>query len=422
MEHRHRVVVIGAGFGGLAAAKGLARVPVDVVLVDANNFHLFQPLLYQVATAGLDSDDIAYAARGIFHRQPNVDFRMGRVTGIDLKERTVKLDDGHAVAYDHLVIAAGAVINTYGISGVDEHAFALKSLDDAVALRSHVLRQFEDAAADLALIDQGALTVVIVGGGPTGVELAGGLIELFTKVLAKDYRALDVRRARIVVVEALDRVLSTFHPRLSDRATRALRRRGVEVVLDAAVDKVDAHAVHLKDGSRIPARTLVWTAGVQASPLASTLGVEMTRGGRVVVSPDLSIPGHAEVFVVGDMAASYDKAGVLLPQVAQVGIQGGRHAAAQIARRLDGRPTTAFRYFDKGSMATIGRHDAVCELPGGIRISGPVGWAAWLGLHLVYLVGFRNRANVLVNWGWNYLTYDRGSRLIGGDECRRMED
>jgi NADH dehydrogenase len=411
MSHRHRVVVIGAGFGGLAAAKALHDAPVDVTLVDANNFHTFQPLLYQVATAGLDADDVAFPARGIFHRQPNVDFRMERVTGIDLDRRVVHLGEGD-LDYDNLVIAAGAVSAHYGVPGVAEHAFELKSLADAVALRSHVLRRFEQAATDPSHIDGGALTVVISGGGPTGVELAGGLAELFGSVFRKDYPNLDVRKARIVLVEMADRLLGTFAPGLSSRAQRSLTRRGVEVVLGVGVDKVEADAVHLSDGTRIPAGTLVWTAGVEASPLAQSLGVSVGRGGRIVVNPDLSLPEHPEVFAVGDIATPGGADGGL-PGVAQVAIQGGRHAGRMIEAHLDGRPTTPFHYFDKGSMATIGRHDAVAELPGGIRLTGVLGWWAWLGLHLLYLIGFRNRANVLVNWTWNYVTYDRGSRIVG---------
>jgi NADH dehydrogenase len=413
VTHRHRVVVIGAGFGGLAAVRALADTPVDVLLVDANNFHTFQPLLYQVATAGLDADDVAFPARGIFHHQRNVDFRMRRVSGIDLDRRLVTLDGGAELDYDHLVLAAGAVSADYGIPGVKEHAFGLKTLADAVALRSHVLRCFEDAADDPRLIDDGLLTVVISGGGPTGVELAGGLMELFTKVLRKDFPNLDVRRARVVLVEMSDRLLGTFAPRLSTRAYQTLTRRGVEVVLGVGVDKVEAGAVHLRDGTRIPTRTLVWTAGVEATPLARTLGVGVGPGGRIVVNPDLTVPGHPEVFAVGDIAMSGDRSGGSLPGVAQVAIQGGRHAGRMIRAQLDGQPTTPFHYRDKGSMATIGRHDAVAELPGGIRLTGPIGWLAWLGLHLLYLIGFRNRANVLVNWAWNYLTYDRGSRIIG---------
>jgi NADH dehydrogenase len=417
MSRRHRVIVIGAGFGGLHVAKGLAKAPVDVLLVDANNFHTFSPLLYQVATAGLDADDIAFPARGIFHRQGNVDFRMGRVTAVDLPAHEIELADGTRLGYDHLVIAAGAVTNDYGIAGVEEHAFGLKSLTDAVALRSHVLRWFERAAVDPSLIDDGALTIVIGGGGPTGVELAGGMKELFGKVLTKDFPHLDVRRARVVLVEAADRLLGTFAPKLSSRAYRTLTKRGIEVILSTGVEKVDGDAVQLSDGQRIPAKTIVWTAGVRANPLLGMLdGLARDRAGRVVVNPDLTVPGHPDLLVVGDAAAADDGGGGTLPGVAQVAMQGGRHAARTIVAHLEGRASEPFHYFDKGTMATIGRHDAVAQLRGGLRLTGPLGWLAWLGLHILYLIGFRNRANVLVNWAWNYLTYDRGSRIIGEHE------
>jgi NADH dehydrogenase len=420
MERRHRVVVVGAGFGGLAVAKGLAGSPVDVVVVDANNFHTFQPLLYQLATAGLDADDIAHPVRGIVARHRNVDVRMGRVTRLDLDARRVDLAEGPSIGYDTLVLAAGAVTNTYGIPGVAEHGFGLKSIRDALSLRAHVLSQFERAAVAPELIDDGALTVVIGGGGPTGVELAGGLTELFERVLAKDFPTVDVRRARVVLVEPTDRLLGSFRPSLSASARRALGRRGVEVVLGVGVASADEKSVRLTDGTEIPAATLVWTAGVTASPLAAELARQLgedalTRGARVVVEPDLSLPGHPEVCVIGDLAAATGPDGELLPQVAPVAMQAGALVADNLLRRLEGVETESFRYVDKGSMATIGRHAAVAQLPGGIRLRGTVGWLSWLALHLIMLVGFRNRVNVLVNWAWNYLTYDRASRLILND-------
>jgi NADH dehydrogenase len=420
VDHEERIVVVGAGFGGLAVARALKGEPVDVVVVDANNFHTFQPLLYQVASAGLDADDIAYPARGIFRRQRNVDVRMARVASVDLERRVVLLSRGAPLEYDHLVLAAGAVTATYGVEGVEEHAFGLKSLDDAIALRSHIIERFEEAAVRPEIVEDGALTVVVCGGGATGVELSGSLAELFQKVFARDFRDLDIRQAQVVLVEAADRLLGSFTPKSSDRAYRTLVARGVRVILGVGVEKVDATSVHLADGRSILAHTLVWAAGVEASPLAGSLGVETTRGGRLVVEADLSLAGHPEVFAVGDIAASPGPDGRPLPQVAQVAIQGGRHVARQILRRRTGQQTEPFRYKDKGSMATIGRHDAVTELPNGWRFWGPVGWLAWLGLHLVYLMGFRNRANVLVNWAWNYLTYDRASRILAESDRERL--
>jgi len=420
-------VVVGAGFGGLTAAKGFRRSPVDVTVLDANNFHTFQPLLYQVATAGLDADDVAYAVRGVFRRQRNVEVHMARVTAIDLDAKVLTVDragvmDG--LEYDSLVLAAGAISTTYGVPGVHEHAVPLKTLEDALRLRLKILERFEQASSDPSLIADGKLNVVVCGGGPTGVELAGATMELFTKVLAKDFPTLNVRAVRVVLVEAAPRLLGTFSEKSGERARRTLTRRGVEVRVGVGVDKIVEGAVHLVDGSVIPAGTVAWTAGVRANPLAESMGLELTKGGRIVVNPDLSVPGHPEVFVVGDIAASPARpdGDGMLPQVAQPAIQGGRHAARQIIRRLEGEGTEPFRYHDKGSMATIGRSDAIAEFPNGWRLQGFIGWLAWLGLHLLYLMGFRNRANVLVNWAWNYITYDRGSRIVGDADLNRVPD
>ncbi len=413
MERRHHVVVVGAGFGGLATARAMRGLPVDVTVVDARNHHTFQPLLYQVATAGLDVDDVCHAVRGVFHRQRNVRVRLGRVDAVDAVSRRVVLDDGHELSYDTLVLACGAVTNTFGVPGVDEHGFGLKSAADAVALRDHVLRRFEAADADPTLIDTGALTFVVVGGGPTGVELAGGLAELVHRVLRRDFPALDVNRTRIVLVEAADRVLGTFTERSSTRARASLEKLGVEVVTNAAVAAVDADAIHLADGTTVPAHTLVWAAGVRANPIGEHGPFETGPAGRIVVDDRLAVAQHPDVLVIGDLAASPTEDGRPLPQVAAVAVQGGRHAAATVAHRVGAADDPGpFVYRDKGSMATIGRHSAVTELPSGLRLGGPIGWLAWLALHLVMLIGFRNRANVLVNWAWNYVTYDRGSRVV----------
>ena len=374
-NRRHHVVVIGAGFGGLAVARSLGDAPVDVTLIEANNFHTFQPLLYQVATAGLDSPNVAYAVRGIFRRQHNVEVRMA---GYRSRAQRDPLDSGATVHYDTLVLAAGAVSTSFGVPGVDEHGLPLKSLDDAIAIRRRILDQFERAAADPSLVDDGALNVVVCGGGPTGVEMAGGIMELFNKVLQHDFPDLPVRWARVVLVEAADRLLPLFSEQSSRRALRTLTRRRVEVHVGVGVERVEPTRVHLADGTVVPAHTVIWAAGVAASPLAKLVGTETTRGGRLVVGDDLSIPGHPEVFAIGDIAATSTP----LPQVAQPAIQGGHHVAAQIRRRLSGQATEPFRYVDKGSMATIGRLDAVADLPGGIHLTGPIGWVAWLGLHL----------------------------------------
>lgn len=413
---RPQVVIVGAGFGGLSAARALASLPVDVTLVDRNNYHGFWPLLYQVATAGLSADDIAHSVRSIVRDHANVSVCMATVESVDLDGRQVELDDGRRLAYDYLVLAAGTVPTDFGVPGVAEHAFTLKTLPGALRLRDHVLRQFERAARDPSLVDKGALTVVIAGGGPTGVELAGAFVELFHVVLAKDYAGSGVGlgRARVVLVEMADHLLHGFSVTSQRHALQVLESRGVEVRLRSAVASVTADGVHLTDGGFLPSATAVWVAGVRAAPLADGLGVEQGRAGQVQVLPDLSLPGHPEVFAIGDLAGSVTKQGEPLPQVAQVAMQGGRRAARNIAARINGRPTRPFHYKDKGIMATIGRRSAVAELPLGLRVDGTLGWLAWLVLHLVYLVGFRNRLSVLTSWAWNYLTWDRANRVIVG--------
>ena len=401
------VAIIGAGFGGLAAAKAFNRTGFHVTIVDRHNFHTFQPLLYQVATAGLNAADAAYAVRGIFQRQHNVSFRQATVTGVDWGDGALVLDDGR-LDFDHLIVAAGATANYFGIEGAAEHGFPLYALTDALALRNHVLRRFEAADADPTLVDDGALTFVVVGGGPTGVEVAGALAELFAMVLRKDFRSLDVNRARVVLVEMADTLLQPFSAPSQQHAAERLRVMGVDVRLGEAVTKVTSTRVLLRSGEVLNAHTMVWAAGVRANPLADTLGVPTTRGGRIEVGRDLRIPGHDNAYAIGDIAAIPDRDGGVLPMLAPVAMQSGRHAARDIAcgRR------TPFRYVDKGTMATIGRRAAVAELPLRVRLSGTPAWVAWLALHLVTLVGFRNRVSVFLNWAWNYVTWDRGPRLI----------
>lgn len=416
-----RVVVVGAGFGGLAVARGLAGSgpgAADVTLVDRNNFHTFQPLLYQVATAGLNAADVAHAVRGIVRNHGNVRFRQGSVTGVDWAARTVVLDRGAHLPFDHLVVAAGATAEHFGIPGAAEHGWPLYTLADAAALRNHILERFEAADADPAgaTLDDGALTFAVVGGGPTGVEVAGALAELIRVVLRKDFPHLDTGRARIVLLEMGDDLLPGFGPRSRAVARRTLHSRGVEVRTGEAVAEATPTRIVLRSGEELRAHTLVWAAGVRASPIAAALGVATGRGGRILVDRALRIVDHPEASAIGDIAAVD---GMPLPGVAQVAIQGGRHVAAQLRGRV---PTgTPFRYTDKGAMATIGRRAAVAEIPvpaaGGrtLRLAGTPGWVSWLGLHLVYLIGFRNRASVLLNWAWNYLTWDRGPRLIFGE-------
>jgi NADH dehydrogenase len=428
VPERKRVVIIGGGFGGMRVARELAEDPVDITLIDRNNFHTFQPLLYQVATAGLNAADVAYPIRGIFHGQRNLSFRQATVAGADWDRRHIRLSDGSTVPFDHLVVAAGASTNTFGIDGADTHALPLYGLRDAIHLRNHVLGRFEAADADGSLIDDGALTFVVVGGGATGVEVAGALIELFSQVLRKDFPHLDVHGARVYLLEMRDELLPPFSPASQRHARQILERRGVDVRTGVAVERVTPTRVHLTSGEVIAAHTLVWAAGVRANPLAQALDVETAPNGRVEVGPDLRLTGHPEAFAVGDIAQIQGRKGPL-PQVAQVAIQSGRHAAKEIRRARLGRPSKRFHYIDKGTMATIGRRSAVAELPLGIHLQGTLGWFAWLGLHLVYLVGVRNRVSVFLNWAWNYFTWDRGPRLIlehigdaGVDGSSRSDD
>lgn len=409
---RERVVIVGAGFGGLAVARELAGEPLDVTIVDRHNFHTFQPLLYQVATAGLNSADVALPVRGLFQGQRNVGFRHGAVTAVDWDRRAVTLDNGAELGFEYLVIATGAATNTFGIPGAAEYGFPLYTLDDAVRLRNHVLEQFEAADANPSKLAAGLLTFVVVGGGPTGVEVAGALTELFDHVLAKDYDRLDVGRSRVVLVEMAPSLLASFRPASQRHALESLRGRSVEVRLDTAVTEVTPAAVTLAGGETIACRTLVWAAGIQANPLAATLGVPTGAAGRVTVGPDLAIPGRPGAYAIGDIADIADARHGPLPQLAPVALQSGRHVARQIVRGRSGAAPRAFRYRDKGTMATIGRRAAVAELPGGISLRGTPAWFAWLGLHIVFLLGFRNRLSVLLSWAWNYLTYDRGPRMI----------
>jgi len=418
------VVVVGGGFAGLAAIKTLSKVkpPVRVTLLEQHNYHLFQPLLYQLATGLVQPADIAHPVRGIVRRYRRTSVRMATVTGVDLDARQVLVADGRQVGYDYLILAAGATTATFGIPGVEEHSFPLKTMPDALRLRAHLLQQFEQADNDPSVVDQGALTVVVVGGGPTGVEMAGALHELFKHVLVHDFPDIDISRAQVVLLEATDHLLAPFHPSSRRHALKILAKRGVEVRLGQALERATPDEVRLKDGTVIRTRTLVWGAGVRANPLADGLGLEQTRGGRILVGDDLSVPGRPEVLVVGDLAGAGDGKGGLLPQVAQPAIQEAKHAALQIQHTLDGTPRTGFTYKDRGIMATIGRNAAVTELPNGARFKGVLAWYMWLVLHLAYIVGFRSRIAVMVNWIWSYLTYDRHARIIVAVEPSRRPD
>ncbi len=411
---RHRVLVVGAGFGGLAVARSLRRTDVDVILVDQHNFHTFQPLLYQVATAGLSAEDVAHQIRGIVRSHGNVRFRMGTVTDFDLDERLIRLDDGNVLPYDSLVLAAGAVYGDYGIPGVLEHAFMLKSLHEAVDLRSHVLRQFEAAALDPTALDGGRLTFAIAGAGPTGVEMAGAFVELF-EVVRKDYPELEGVEPRVVLIEPTSAVLPPYTPASRAYAERILRRRGVEVRLDTGVARVEPEWIELTGGERLATHTLVWAAGVRAHPLTERLGVPLGPGARVPVTEHLHLPDRPEVFVIGDAAGVSGNEPRPHPQVAQVAIQMGKHAGRVIQDRLRGAASAPFRYRDRGQMAIIGRSAGVAELSkrlGGGRFGGFPGWLAWLFVHLIYLPGHQNRVSAMATWIYNFFTFDRHARLV----------
>jgi NADH dehydrogenase len=409
---RPRVVIVGGGFAGLEAVRTLREAPVEVLMIDRTNYHTFQPLLYQVATAGLEPGEIAHTVRGIFQTHPHFRFRLGTVTTVDPDAQRVSLDSGKMIGYDYLILAAGAEPEFFGVEGAEQHAFTLKTLGDATRLRSHLLRQFERAAQRQSSTNAGRLNVVIVGGGPTGVEMAGALVELIENVLTADFPEVDTSRTQVTMVEMAPHLLGSYDPSLQDYTLDTLRERGVEVVLGDAVERVAAQAVHLESGQILPAGTLIWAAGVRAGPLADTLGAEQTRGGRVRVASDLSLPDASDTFVVGDMTAATDPDGHPHPQLAPVAVQQGRHAARQIQRRLEDEESEPFRYDDPGMMAVIGRKAAVVERPGGFTATGWLAWILWAVLHIWELIGFRNRLVVMLDWIYNYFTYDRSARLI----------
>jgi NADH dehydrogenase len=424
----HRVVIVGGGFGGLQAALKLRRAPVEVTLVDRRNFHLFQPLTYQVATGALSPGEIAYPLRAIFKRHRNVSVVMAEVSGFDLEARELHVRPPGGVPapaplpYDTLIVAGGSHYSYFGHDDWGEHAAEVKSLESALTVRSQILSAFEAAELETDPERRASwLTFVVVGAGPTGVEMAGQIGELARDTLRRDFRAIDTRTGRILLVEAADRVLTSFPPSLSARAARSLERLGVTPMLGVTVVGVDAEGVTIDDGNgrteRLPARTVIWAAGVAASRLAGELGeltgAERDRAGRVTVEPDLTLPGHPEVFALGDMVRvrGSDGTATVLPGVAPVAMQQGRYAAKVVRARLRGRDTAPFRYRDKGNLATIGRAAAVADVKG-LRLSGLIAWATWLVVHLWYLVGFQNRLLVLIRWAFSFASRGRGTRLI----------
>jgi NADH:quinone reductase (non-electrogenic) len=408
------VVIIGGGFGGLSAARGLAEANVHVTLVDRRNHHLFQPLLYQVATAALNPSDIAAPIRAVVRDQENTDVLLADAVRVDPAARRVVLADGE-LPYDYLVLATGVTHSYFGHDEWAETAPGLKSIEDALDIRRRMLFAYEAAERETDPERRRAwLTFVVVGAGPTGVEMAGAMAEVAHRTLRRDFRHIDSQQARVLLVEGMDRVLPSFDAALAPKAERQLERLGVETLLNTRVTAIDPDGVTLapkgRDPERVAARTTMWAAGVTANPIARSLGAPLDKAGRVLVEPDLSIPGHPEVYVIGDLASLVER-GKPVPGLAPAAIQGGQQTAKNIRRRLAGEPTQPFRYWDKGSLATIGRAAAVGTIDK-LKLSGFVAWFIWAFVHLMYLVGFRNRFFVFLSWTWSYITYSRGARLI----------
>lgn len=414
MKEKPKVVIIGAGFGGLWAAKALADKPVDVTLIDRKNHHVFQPLLYQVATAVLSPGEIAQPIRRILHRSKNTEVILGEVTSFDKAEKKVILADGSGLEYDHLILAAGARHSYFGNDDWETSAPGLKTLEDAVEIRRRVLLAFELAEREAYLKGvQRKLNFVVVGGGPTGVELAGAIAGIARQALAIDFKAIDTRKARVMLFEGSDRVLGTFGHDLSASAKSQLESLGVEVYLKSFVTEIEPGRIKAGD-YWIDCDVVLWATGVAASPLGVALGVEVDKAGRVVVEPDLSLREYKEIFVIGDMASILQENGEPVPGVSPAAMQMGEATAANILRDLKGEPRTNFRYVNKGTMATIGRSKAIAEI-GGYKFKGFIAWLMWLFLHVVFLIGFRNRFAVMFEWFWAYLTRERSARLITGD-------
>ena len=413
MPRLPQVIIVGGGFAGLAAARRLRTVQCEVTLIDRHNHHVFQPLLYQVATAGLSPGDIASPIRWILRKQARLRVLLATVQAIDSKNKQIRLDgpSGETLSYDYLIVAAGATHSYFGHDEWSQAAPGLKTLDDALAIRRRLLLAFEEAEREPNPVYQRRLlTFVLIGGGPTGVEMAGALGEIAREALTSEFDAVDPAIARIILIEAGPAILPSFPPDLRASAKRALLRLGIDVREGQAVTNVEEGAVWIGD-ERIEAHTILWAAGVAAAPLSRDLGPALDRAGRVIVEPDLAAPGHAGVFIAGDLASFSHQTGKPLPGVAQVAKQEGAHAAANVARLIAGEPTKPFRYFDPGNMATIGRNNAIADF-GFLRVSGYLGWLLWLFVHIAFLIGFRNRASVMLQWGAAYFTYQRSVRLI----------
>jgi NADH:quinone reductase (non-electrogenic) len=408
---RPSVVIVGGGMGGIQAAKTLATAPVDITLVNPHNYYLFQPLIYEVANALLQAEDVAHSIRGMLRYLPNLRFRVAAASSVDWERSELRLDDGDRIGFDYLILAIGLQADFCGIPGAAEHALPLKSLDDALKIRTQMLRRLETVASHPALVPAGALDVVVVGGGTTGVETAGAFAEIYHHALPEEFAELDFSHAEITLLEAGEVLLAAFHPRMQQAAQRMLVRRGVRVRLHAPVAQVGPASVTLTDGQEIPAGMIVWATGVRATRLADSLALRQTPDSRILVQPNLSLPGHPEAFAIGDMAALPRGAGGLHPALAQFAIQGGRHAAREIMRHIDDTPSRPFRYWDKGMTASVGR-DAGIVQSGHVRFSGRLAFFAWGVLHSLYVPGWRNRLSIDLNWLWSYVTHRRAALML----------
>ncbi len=418
MSDKPHVVILGGGFAGIGAAQKLKDAAVQVTIIDQNDYHTFQPLLYQLATDEMGVTEVGFPLREVMHRQNNADFHQAKVTGIDLANCQVLLDSMGPLQYDYLIVGLGAVVNFFGTQGAAEHAYPLYTLHDAQRLKNHILATFEAADKNPALVDDGALTFCVVGGGPTGVETSGALAELLHAVAEKDYPNLPIRdKAQIILFEHGPHLLAPFKPKLQEYSKKALEKLGVTVRLGEGVVEIGKDSIKLASGEVVKTHTLVWGAGIQANPLGKQFGVELAKGGRVPVNLDLSLPGHPQVFVTGDIAVITDaKTKEQLPQLGSVAQQAGRHAGENIARLVSGQATKPFEYFDKGTMATIGRGAAVVQMPGHGTMTGHAAWLAWLGVHAALLSGGEEKSTTIVDWGWNLVTKKRGKRIMVTDE------
>jgi NADH:quinone reductase (non-electrogenic) len=417
MAELTHVVILGVGFGGIGALKKLRDAEVRITIIDKHDYHTFQPLLYQVATDELGPTEVGFPVRELLHGHKNITFHQTTVQSIDLARKQVTVEGAAPIQYDYLVLALGAMVNFFHTPGADQHAFPLYTMEDAIRLKEHILKTLEAADKNPALMDDGALNFCVVGGGPTGVELAGALSELLSTELKADYPNLPVEQAQVLLYEHAPNLLGTFAPRLESYAQKALEERGVKVVTGTGVAKVGPASIDLSNGTTVKTHTTVWAAGLQATPVVNSLGIELAHGGRIPVGPDLQVKGHPGVFAIGDIAAMTDgKTGKVLPGLGATALQAGRHVGETIKQLLDGKPVKPFEYFNKGAMAQVGRGAAVIELPTGGAMTGHLAWLAWLGVHLSLLNGAEEKCGIFVDWGWNILTQKRGKRIILGDE------